>query len=222
MEKGLVQGQYAAVFTTARFLWEIQRPFFSERKGFVMGKNLRQQRRGAGRPRYVAPSHRYIGEIKYHVEPGQTAAGKIVDFVHSTGKKTPVAVVDFAGRRELMIPADGTFVGQNVSFGETLSPGSVVELGKVPEGTKVFNIELRPGDGGKLCRAPGSSALVVTREAGTCMLELPSKRHVTLPAECRATVGVPAGAGRSEKPFVKAGHARHAMRACGRRCAASR
>ena len=180
-----------------------------------MGKNLRQQRRGQGRPRYVSPSHRYIGEIKYPIEM-RAAQGKVVELVHSTGKKTPVAIVDFAGKHELMIPADGTFVGQPVQYGEATSSGNVVEIGKIPEGTKIFNIELRPGDGGRLCRSPGSAALIVTRNPNTCMIELPSKRQVTLPSECRATIGVPAGAGRSEKPFMKAGNKYHAMRATNR------
>lgn len=179
-----------------------------------MGKQLRQQRRGQGRPRYISPSHRYIGEIKYpHDARGQ---GNVVDIVHSTGKKTPVAVVDFSGKKELMIPADGTFVGQPIVYGETISRGNVVALGKIPEGTKVFNIELRPGDGGKFCRCPGSAALIVTRSANSCMLELPSKRKVTLNATCRATIGAPAGSGRAEKPFMTAGHKYHEMRATNR------
>ncbi|MEM7813395.1 MAG: 50S ribosomal protein L2 [Candidatus Aenigmatarchaeota archaeon] len=180
-----------------------------------MGKNLRQQRRGQARPRYIAPSHRYIGAIKYPAF-AKAAQGKVIELVHSTGKKTPVAVVDFAGRHELMIPADGTFVGQTIAYGETVSPGNVVELGKIPEGMRVFNIELQPGDGGKLCRSPGSAALVVTRGTNTCVVELPSKRHVTLSADCRATIGVPAGAGRGEKPFMKAGNKYYAMRATNR------
>jgi large subunit ribosomal protein L2 len=179
-----------------------------------MGKNLRQQRRGRATPRYLAPSHRYIGKIKYAL--AAPAQGKVVDIVHSTGKKTPVAIVKFAGKNELMIPADGTFVGQDVGFLGSVATGSVTTLGNIPEGTKVFNIELRPGDGGKLCRSPGSAASVVTRTGDNCVLEMPSKRKVTLSMNCRATVGVPAGAGRSDKPFMKAGNKFHAMRATNR------
>lgn len=175
---------------------------------------MRQQRRGQARPRYVSPSHRYIGEIKYNLEA--PAKGEVVDIVHSAGKKTPVAIVKFAGKNELMIPAEGTFVGQEVGFLGTLSSGNVVTLGNIPEGTKVFNVEIRPGDGGRICRSPGSAAMVVTRSGNTCVLELPSKRQVSLSAQCRATVGVPAGAGRSDKPYMKAGNKFHAMRATGR------
>jgi large subunit ribosomal protein L2 len=178
-----------------------------------MGKQLRQQRRGQYRPRYRSPSHRYIGEIKY---PDNVSNGKVVDLLHSCGKKTPVAIVDFAGKKELMIPANTTFLGQQITFGGEPTTGNVIELGKIPEGISIFNIELRPGDGGKFCRAPGTAAKIITRGDAKCIVELPSKRQVTLSSMCKATVGVPAGAGRNEKPFMKAGNKYHAMRATNR------
>lgn len=186
-----------------------------------MGKNLRQQRRGKGLPRYRSRSHRYIGKLKYPaavIVPGAAASqGKVVDFVHSTGKKTPVAIVEIAGKKELMLPAEGMSTDQIVEFmGTTVTTGNVLELAKIPEGTKIFNIELRPGDGGKLCRAPGTAALILTKNPNSCVVVMPSKKQITLDAHCRATIGVPAGAGRGEKPFVKAGKKHHAARAIGK------
>ena len=135
-----------------------------------MGKNLRQQRRGKGNPVYRAPSHRYIGKIRYpSIESGE---GEVIDIVHSTGKFTPVAIVKIQDKKELMLPVEGTHTGQIIKFGGAPEDGNVVELKNVPEGSLVCNIELRPMDGGRMCRAPGSAALGVTRGEHTC-----SRRH---------------------------------------------
>jgi len=179
-----------------------------------MGKNLKQQRRGKGTPKYLAPSHRYIGEIKYPF--GVSGQGKVKDLVHSVGKKTPVAIVDFGGKNELMIPADGTYVGQDIYVRGNTTTGSIAELRSISDGSKIFNIELRPGDGGTLCRAPGSCAMLIAKTEKTCLLELPSKRQISLPLNCLATVGSPAGSGREEKPYMMAGNKFHAMRATNR------
>lgn len=179
-----------------------------------MGKNLRQQRRGTGAPVYRIPSHRFIGKIKYpSISEGE---GKVVDIVHSAGKFTPVAIVEVAGKNELLLPVDGLSTGQIIKFGGPPENGNVVELKNIPEGTRVCNVELTPMDGGKFCRAPGSAALMVTRGEDRCVLEMPSKRQVVFNPHCRATIGVPAGAGRMDKPFMKAGKKHHAMRATGR------
>jgi len=179
-----------------------------------MGKNLKQQRRGKGTPVYRAPSHRYIGKITYpQIKEGE---GKVVDLVHSTGKLAPVAIVNIQGENKLMLPVEGTHTGQIVKFGGAPEDGNVVELKNVPEGKLVCNIELNPMDGGRMCRAPGSAALVVTRGEDKCVIEMPSKKQLTLDSRCRVTVGVPAGSGRKEKPFMKAGKKHHAKRAVGR------
>ncbi len=180
-----------------------------------MGKNLRQQRRGKGNTRYLARSHRFIGKIRYS-ELNQVKEGKIIDIVHSAGKNTPVAIAEFGGKQELMIPSKGIYVGQKISYGSDVQNGNIVNIGSVPEGTSIFNIELRPGDGGKLCRSPGSAATLTIKGVDKCVVELPSRKQVNINSNCRATVGIPAGYGKSEKPFMKAGNKYHAMKTLGK------
>jgi large subunit ribosomal protein L2 len=179
-----------------------------------MGKNLRQQRRGRGSPGYRTPSHRFIGKISYENLP-EGAAGKIINIIDAAGKFSPVAIVDINGRRHLHIASEGASVGQQVRFGGT-HPGDVTKLENIPEGTKICNVELRPGDGGKVCRASGSFATLITRDHNKCVVLLPSKKKKIFNAGCRATIGVVAGGGRKEKPFMKAGTKYHAMRTLGR------
>ena len=115
-----------------------------------------------------------------------------------------------------MIPSVGTYVGQKISYDNNLANGNIVNIGSIPEGTKIFNIELRPGDGGRLCRSPGSCAVVAIRNPGKCVIEMPSKKQMILSSDCRASIGIPAGYGKHEKPFMKAGNKYFAMKAAGR------
>jgi large subunit ribosomal protein L2 len=181
-----------------------------------MGKNLIQQRRGRGLGRYTSPSHRYRGRPNYSYIPKASEKGVVVDIMDAPGRSTPLAVVDFDGKKILQIPHEGAFVGQEINL-DKAEAGNILALSKISEGSKVFNIELYPGDGGKLCRSSGSFATVISREHGRVVVEMPSKEKKVLSARCLATVGSAAGAGRIEKPFLKAGYKYHSMHAAGRR-----
>ena len=175
-----------------------------------MGKNLRQQRRGKANPRYTSPGHRYMGDVNYR----KFSPGEVVDIVHAPGRRSPLAVVDSDGQKSLFLATDGMQVGQKI--GHDFAQGNLVEMSEIPEGTKICNIELNRGDGGKLCRASGAFAMLVTKDNNKCTLLMPSKKRKVVSVRCRATVGVVASSGRTEKPFMKAGTKHHAMMALGR------
>ncbi len=123
-----------------------------------------------------------------------------------------MARVRFKEGEYLLLAPDGLAVGQEVCVGAgEIERGHIVEIGGLPEGTLVYNIELMPGDGGKLCRAAGTAAVVVSRGAQT-MIQLPSGEFKNLNPACRAQVGVVAGSGQQEKPFAKAGKKVNAFR----------
>jgi large subunit ribosomal protein L2 len=79
----------------------------------------------------------------------------------------------------------------------------------------VCDLELRPGDGGKIAKSSGAYATVVTHTAQGTIIKLPSGKSRYLDDGCRATIGVVSGAGRTEKPFLKAGLMFHLMKAKG-------
>jgi large subunit ribosomal protein L2 len=93
--------------------------------------------------------------------------------------------------------------------------GNILPLGKVPEGTMVCNLELRPGDGGKMAKSSGAYATVVGHTPQGTMVRLPSGRTRYVNDYCMATIGVVSAAGRTEKPFLKAGEKFHLMKAKG-------
>jgi large subunit ribosomal protein L2 len=112
---------------------------------------------------------------------------------------------------------EGVFLGQQISLGgkSPVDVGNILPLGKIPDGTLVCNLELRPGDGGKLARSSGAYTTVVGHTPQGTMIRLPSRRTRYVNDFCLATVGVVAAAGRTDKPFLKAGEMFHLMRAKG-------
>ncbi|MFQ5910387.1 MAG: 50S ribosomal protein L2 [Thermoplasmata archaeon] len=168
-----------------------------------MGKRLRSQRRGKGSRTYSSPSHRHRGPVSH--PRLDDVEGVVVDIVHSPGHTAPLARIRFGQEEVLVLASDGLQAGESVSIGKvSVERGHVLPLGRIPESTLVFNIESKPGDGGKFVRSAGTAAMIVSHGTKT-VLRLPSGKYRSFDAKCRATVGVVAGSGRGEKPFAKAG-----------------
>jgi large subunit ribosomal protein L2 len=128
-----------------------------------------------------------------------------------------VAVKLETGETYYSVVPEGVYEGQPTQVGPeaVLEIGNVLPIGRIPEGTMVCNIELSPGDGGKLVRASGAYATIVTHTPDGTIIKLPSRKTKYVSDNCRATVGVVSGAGRTEKPFLKAGNMFHLMKAKG-------
>ena len=181
-----------------------------------MGKRILQRRRGKAGIQFRAPSKGKVAPVRYPKMNGPATVTAILD---ERGRSAPLAQIRLEGDRYTYLPATaGLTVGQQVSLGPTaqVAGGNVLPLSGIPEGTRISNIELRPGDGGKLVRASGTSAVLFSKAGGRVILKLPSGKNILVSDRCRATVGEVAGGGRREKPFLTAGARHHAMRAAGR------
>lgn len=179
-----------------------------------MGKRLRHQRRGAGRPHYTSPSFKHKGPVGYP-KLGEYE-GVVKDIIHNPGSTTPIAIVEIeGGQKAKLIAYEGMMVGETIKFTNEsiIKPGNVLPLASIPQGAPIFNIEGEPGDGGKYVRAAGSYATIVSHEKDGVIVKLPSGKHKKFLPTCRATIGLPAGGGREDKPFVKAGKKYHALKA---------
>ena len=184
-----------------------------------MGRRIQGHRRGRGGPTFRAPSHRYKAELSHKKdEERDTISGEIVDIEHDPARSAPVAAVEFEdGDRRLVLAPEGVTVGETIQVGVSaeIKPGNTLPLAEIPEGVPVCNVESSPGDGGKFARASGTSAQLMTHDKRVAVVKLPSGQVKRLNPQCRATIGVVAGGGRTEKPFVKAGNKHHKMKARG-------
>lgn len=168
-----------------------------------MGKRLIPQRRARGGSHYRSPSHRHVDDIRIpHFEQKQ---GKITDLIHAPGRTSPLAVIDYDGKKTYALAVEGTCIGQTVEIGTgRVAIGNTLALSEIPEGTLIHNIEGQPGDGGKFVKTAGTSALVVSRGRNV-VISMPSGALKEFSPSCRAVVGVVAGGGRTDKPLAKAG-----------------
>jgi large subunit ribosomal protein L2 len=144
--------------------------------------------------------------------------GQIIELLHDPGRGSPLAYIELEGGEPYYsVVPEGVHEGQMVELGgkASIKVGNVIPIGKIPEGTMVCNIELSPGDGGKLARSSGSYATVVSHTPDGTTLKLPSGKTRYISDLCLATIGVVSAAGRTEKPFLKAGSKFHLMKAKG-------
>ncbi|MFX1450779.1 MAG: 50S ribosomal protein L2 [Promethearchaeota archaeon] len=183
-----------------------------------MGKRILAQRKGRGVLGFRSPSHRHIGKVKYRPfkKNDKTFKFKVIELLHSPGRGAPVAVIRFEDTKEknLWLPPEGIFIGQEfiqskTGYGQAVEVGNIMPLKKMPLGTLVFNIESIPGDGGKFARASGVAAIVRNRSGDKVELLFRSKKTKWINEDCLATIGVVAGGGRTDKPFLKAGNKFH-------------
>lgn len=191
-----------------------------------MGKRIRVQRRGRGAPTFRASTHKRVAPAQYPLtltikEYAETAVKGIIEsFVHDPGRGTPLALIKFEnGEMCYTVVPEGVYVSQQIQMGgkAPTEVGNILPVGKIPEGTLICNMELRPADGGKIAKSSGAYAVVVGHTSQGTMIKLPSGKKKYLNDSCRATIGVVSGFGRTEKPFLKAGSKFHLMRARGRK-----
>jgi large subunit ribosomal protein L2 len=110
------------------------------------------------------------------------------------------------GEKAYVLAPRGVDVGDQLQSGQgsEIRPGNALPLRYIPVGTTVHNVELRPGQGGKMARSAGSSVQLVAKEGDFATLRLPSTEMRRVAIDCRATVGE---VGNAEAELVKVGKA---------------
>jgi large subunit ribosomal protein L2 len=186
----------------------------------ILGKRTLVRRRGKAGKQFRAITVGKIAPAKYpNFKSHERHSGTVIDIVHERGRDAPLAKIRFDNGTLSYVPApEGTSVGSNVELGSgtTAAARNILSLESIPDGTLICNIEKNFGDGGKLIKSAGSSALVFAHGSEGVTIKFPSGKFLTVNPKCRAMIGTIAGAGRKEKPFLKAGNRAKYMQAHGR------
>lgn len=180
-----------------------------------MAKRIISQARGHGsgtyRVRRAAFNHRMQYPSKLQGD------GTVVKLMNSPAHTAPMAKVQYSNGIFFMPAFNGMVEGQKISFDSTeVKEGNIMRLGNIPIKTNIYCIEASPGDGGIFIKTAGSSATVVRSSDNEVFVTLPSKTEKGFNKMCRAVVGVVAGEGRLDKPFMKAGNRHYLMKARGK------
>ncbi len=177
-----------------------------------MGKRIISQARGHGSLSYRVRKQAYRYKIKYPMHEG---LAEIVSILHSPAHSAPLMRVKI--NQEIFYnPAfNGAVVGQKINIGgQQMGDGNILALKNVPVGSKIYNLEINPGDGGRMIRVAGGNAtLAKVLENNKFLILMSNKKEITLSGDCRVSLGTIAGDGRTFKPFIKAGKKFYKMKA---------
>ncbi|MBP7180593.1 MAG: 50S ribosomal protein L2, partial [Dysgonomonadaceae bacterium] len=126
---------------------------------------------------------------------------------YDPNRSARIALLYYAdGEKTYILAPNGLEVGTTVMSGPEAAPeiGNTLPLAKIPLGTVIHNIELRPGQGAKMVRSAGTFAQLVSREDNYAVIKMPSGEVRKILATCKATVG---SVGNSDHALEKSGKA---------------
>lgn len=176
-----------------------------------MGKRIISRARGKGGPRYKAPSHRYVAKPKY-IQAKEPVSVEILDIIHDPARNTPLAKIKLGKEEKFIIAVEGLKVGDAINFGKDVKLGNILPLKLIPEGVPICGIESLPQSGPKFCKGSGVYGSIISK-GERIIIKMPSGQFKEFHPNCLATIGIPAGGGKKDKPFVKAGQLFYKMKA---------
>ena len=173
-----------------------------------MGKRIIQQARGHGSSTYRVKKSAFKYKLKY--PPKLEGEGTVLKLLNSPGHSAPIAKIKYEKIFFYMPAFKGMIEGQKIGFeSKDVNKGHILMLKDIPIKTQIYNIESKPRDGGIFIKSGGSSAVIHRVVEKDIFILMPSKKEKKFNQNCRAVIGVVAGAGRFDKPVVKAGKKYH-------------
>ena len=136
----------------------------------------------------------------------------VVGIEYDPNRSANIALIQYEdGVKSYILAPEDLKDGDKVISGKAvdIKPGNCMEINNIPVGTLIHNIELNPGQGGKLVKAAGQSAQLMAKEGKYAHVRLPSGEMRLILANCRATVGVIGNSEYANVKLGKAGRKRH-------------
>ena len=118
--------------------------------------------------------------------------GKVLTVEYDPNRNSRISLIEYAdGEQRYILQPHELKVGDTVLYSDTaeIKVGNAVPLKNIPVGTEVHNIELRPGQGGKMARGAGGAAVVLSKDETYTQIKLPSGSIRLFLNDCRATIG---------------------------------
>jgi len=136
---------------------------------------------------------------------------KVASIEYDPNRTAHIALLHYVdGEKRYILAPVGLEVGTTVVSGPEadIIVGNALPIEKIPAGTVIHCIELRPGKGAQMCRAAGTSAQLVSRDGGIGLLKLPSGEIRRIPVNCYATIGQVGNTDHENVTLGKAGRTR--------------
>src|SRR5258708_38590607 len=161
--------------------------------------------------RYRGGGHKKMYRVIDFKRNKKEVPGIVASIEYDPNRTAFIALLHYAdGEKRYILAPQGLQVGTTVLAGDNVVPelGNALQLKFMPLGTNVHNIEMQPGQGGKLVRSAGTSAQLTNKEEKYAVLKMPSGELRKVLINCYATVGVVSNSDHSLQSMGKAGRNR--------------
>ncbi|RYY84207.1 MAG: 50S ribosomal protein L2 [Chitinophagaceae bacterium] len=203
---------------TAGTRWRIGNAY-AEVTTNVPEKSLLESKKGTGgrnssgrrSMRYIGGGHKKMYRLIDFKRDKYDIPATVATIEYDPNRTTFIALLHYAdGEKRYILAPQGLVVGASVISGLSVAPelGNALQLKSMPLGTVVHNIEMQPGQGGKIARSAGASAQLANKEEKYAVLKMPSGELRKVLINCFATVGVASNSDHSLESLGKAGRNR--------------
>lgn len=137
---------------------------------------------------------------------------QVVGIEYDPNRSANIALIKYEdGTLSYILAPVGLTDGDKVVSGQKvdIKPGNCMPIESIPVGTMIHNIELNPGQGGKMVRAAGQDAQLMAKEGKYAHIRLPSGEMRLVLTRCRATIGTVGNTDHENVKIGKAGRKRH-------------
>jgi len=185
-------------------------PLKSHKWGFKKSYGRNNTGRITG-PRKGGGAKRLYRDVDFKMTDKLNVPGKVAALEYDPNRTSRIARIHFAdGEKRYILAPQELKVGDSiiVAVGAPIRPGNRMKLKNIPQGTIVHNVELFPGQGGRIVRSAGSGAMVLANEAGFVQLVMPSSETRMILGESFASIGQVSNAEHGTIVLGKAGKSR--------------
>jgi large subunit ribosomal protein L2 len=162
--------------------------------------------------RHKGGGHRKLYRLVDFKRTKRDVPGKIAAIEYDPNRSARIALLHYRdGEKRYILAPLGLKVGDRVESGPNadIKTGNALPLSNIPLGTVIHNVELRPGEGGKLVRSAGGSAQLMAKEGEYAQVRMPSGEVRRILVVCRATIGQLGNLDHENEVIGKAGRQRH-------------
>jgi len=180
---------------------------------------LASKKKHAGRNSYGRITVRHQGggnRQKYRIidfkRQKDDVKATVIGIEYDPNRSANIALIQYEdGEKAYILAPVGLKDGDVVMNGANadIKPGNCLPLENIPVGTIIHNVELNPGQGGKLVRSAGQEAQLMAKEGAYANLRLPSGEMRLVSIKCRATIGTIGNQEHENIKIGKAGRTRH-------------
>ncbi|HSR39157.1 MAG TPA: 50S ribosomal protein L2 [Phnomibacter sp.] len=158
--------------------------------------------------RYIGGGHKKKYRIIDFKRNKHDVEATVLTVEYDPNRSAFISLVEYTdGEKRYILAPQGIQVGQKIVAGVNVAPelGNCLPMKNMPLGTNIHNIEMQPGQGGKLVRSAGAAAQLANKEETYAVLKMPSGELRKVLINCFATVGVVSNGDHNLQSLGKAG-----------------